>query len=76
MTAQSLNKQLGIELVEKSLEAMEAKIKEHGGNLVIKMKPRAVTEGDEVDLMHKLREAEDENNEVAGDDEPDEYDDE
>jgi len=42
MTTQSYNKQLGVEVMEKALAKMDAKIKEHGGNIIVKVKVRTL----------------------------------
>jgi len=51
MVAYTLEKVLGIAQMEKSLGAIEAEMKKQGGDLVVKMKPTAVSETDDVELM-------------------------
>lgn len=65
---QSFNKALGIEVMERANAKMEAKIKEHGGNIVIKNKPRAVTADEEKQLLDQMADANAQNAETAGDD--------
>jgi len=71
---QSFNKNLGIEVMERACAKLEAKIKEHGGNLVIKIKPRAVSATEEKELADRMADEDAKNAETAGDDSADEYD--
>lgn len=71
---QSFNKALGIEVMERALQKMEAKSKEHGGNVVVKMKPRVVGVQDDAELQDMIRTAENQSQQVDGDDSPDEFD--
>lgn len=68
MTSQSLDKQLGIDTMEKALEKMTEVIKSKGGDLSVKMKPRAVSETDERQLHELMLKAEEENKEKPDDD--------
>lgn len=68
MTSQSLDKQLGIEAMEAALVKMSEVIKAAGGELTVKVKPRAVSESDEKLLQDIMRNADEQNREVEGDD--------
>lgn len=78
MITQCTDKQHGIETLEKAIGKIEETIKEFKGNLVIKMKPRAVSVTEDQELAALMEKAERENAEVSGDedDEDDEEEDE
>lgn len=63
----------GLELMNKAVEAIESTIKPLGGQLVVKMKPKAVSENEDKELADLMKKAEFENAEVSGDDEADEW---
>lgn len=67
-----MDRQRGLELMNKAVEAIEATIKPLGGQLVVKMKPKAVSENEDKELADLMKKAEFENAEVSGDDEGDE----
>ncbi|KAJ3055610.1 hypothetical protein HK102_011319, partial [Quaeritorhiza haematococci] len=71
MITNSLDKNLGIEMLEKALTKIEETIKKHSGGLTVKMKPRAVSETDELELAQLMARVERENAEVSGDEESD-----
>merc|ERR1712000_9287 len=64
----SLDKTKGVEKVNQAIEAVEAKLKEHKGNLNIKMAARSITESDELEMARRLEQLAEENTEVDGDD--------
>lgn len=72
MVTHSLDKQLGIETLEKSVSVIEESIKKAGGNCIVKMRPKAVTENDDLELAALMAKVEKENKEVSGDEESDE----
>lgn len=67
LTCQTLDKNIGIQLLEEAIQSIEAKIKSVGGGLSIKMAPKAVTEHDDAKLQELMDKRERENMEVSGD---------
>ena len=67
-----MDRQRGLELMNRAVEAIESTIKPLGGQLVVKMKPKAVSENEDKELADMMKKAEFENAEVSGDDETDE----
>ena len=67
LTSQTLDKQLGIDLLEQAIKDIEVTIKAAGGNCVVKMAPKAVTEHDDAELQALMEKRERENAEVSGD---------
>ena len=67
LTSQTLDKQLGITLLEEAIKDIETVIKAQGGNCVVKMAPKAVTEHDDAELQALMDKRERENAEVSGD---------
>ncbi|KAI9150923.1 hypothetical protein H9P43_009538 [Blastocladiella emersonii ATCC 22665] len=68
ITTITTDKVLGIETLERAIAAMQDAIAAHGGNVSIKMKPRAVSATDEKELAELMERFERENAEVSGDD--------
>ncbi|KAF8944995.1 hypothetical protein BGZ47_003418 [Haplosporangium gracile] len=68
MITNALDKQLGIETMEKAIAVLEESIKKNNGNMVTKMSPKAVTEADDMELDQLLARIDKENAEVSGDD--------
>ena len=68
MLTQCMDKQHGIETLEKAIAKIEETIKAAKGNLTIKMKPRAVSETEDQELAALMERAERENAEISGDD--------
>ena len=66
-----MDKVRGLELMNRALDQIESTIKPLGGQLVIKMKPKAVSENEDKELADLMKKAEFENAEVSGDDEGD-----
>jgi translation initiation factor 2 subunit 1 len=67
LTCQTLDKTLGIKLLEEAIQNIEAKIKAAGGALTVRMAPKAVTEHDDAKLQELMDKRERENMEVSGD---------
>ncbi|KZF23334.1 eukaryotic translation initiation factor 2 subunit alpha [Xylona heveae TC161] len=67
LTSQCLDKNSGIELLEAAIENIQSSIKSAGGNCVVKMAPKAVTENDDAELQALMEKRERENQEVSGD---------
>jgi len=68
MTLTCLDKDKGIQLLEKSIQLIRDKITSLGGELVVKVPPRSVTERDDKELSNMMEEMERLNREVPGDD--------
>jgi translation initiation factor 2 subunit 1 len=67
LTSQCLDKSHGIENLEQAIQDVEKSIKENGGDLKVKMAPKAVTENDDAELQALMDKRERENQEVSGD---------
>ena len=74
MFTHCMDKQLGIDTLEKAILKIEETIKGFQGDITIKMKPRAVTETEDMELAALMELAERENAEVSGDDEDEDED--
>ncbi|KAI0051378.1 eukaryotic translation initiation factor 2 subunit alpha [Auriscalpium vulgare] len=61
-----------VERLERAIEYIQSTIEEQGGALVVKMKPKAVSETDEQDLAQLMAKAGRENAEVSGDEDEEE----
>merc|ERR1711991_1025135 len=68
MVTTSLQKGSGLALMQSAIARIEEVIDDEGGNLNIKVAPRAVSERDERDLSTLMEELEKQNAEVDGDD--------
>lgn len=67
LTNQCLDKNAGIETLDKAIQEIEANIKQAGGSCVVRMAPKAVTENDDAELQALMEKRERENQEVSGD---------
>ena len=67
LTSQCLDKGMGLRILEKAIEQIDGKIKSSGGNCVVRMAPKAVTESDDAELQALMEKRERENQEVSGD---------
>lgn len=67
LTSQCLDKNMGIQMLEDAIQRIDKKIKQAGGNCIIKMAPKAVTESDDAALQELMEKRERENMEVSGD---------
>ncbi|CCO27401.1 Eukaryotic translation initiation factor 2 subunit alpha Short=eIF-2-alpha [Rhizoctonia solani AG-1 IB] len=61
------DKVAGVEVLEKAIEAIKAAIHEDGGELNVKMKPKAVSESEDQELAAIMAKANQENQEISGD---------
>ena len=62
-----------VDRLERAIESIQSRIEDLGGSLVVKMKPKAISESEEQDLAQLMAKAGQENVEVSGDeDEEDE----
>nr|KAJ3421807.1 hypothetical protein HK105_002226 [Polyrhizophydium stewartii] len=75
MITNTLDKSEGIKALENAIAKIEESIKAANGSLVVKMKPRAVSENDDAELAQLMEKMERENAEVSGDDDDEEEDD-
>jgi len=66
------DKYAAVERLERAIEVIQATIEEEGGDLVIKMKPKAVSDTEEQDLAQLMARAGQENTEISGDEEDEE----
>lgn len=67
LTTSTLDKQKGIECLEQAILKIEENIKKSGGSMLVKRKPKAVSETDELELIEMMKRSEMENAEVSGD---------
>ena len=67
MQASSYDKAAALDQMHASLEKIDACIRGLGGQMVVKMKPKAISESDERDLDALMKKSEQENAEVSGD---------
>jgi len=58
-----------VDRLEKAIESIQNTIEDLGGSLVVKMKPKAISESEEQDLAQLMAKAGQENAEVSGDEE-------
>ncbi|KDN37890.1 hypothetical protein RSAG8_09864, partial [Rhizoctonia solani AG-8 WAC10335] len=61
------DKVAGVDILEKAIEAIRATILEDGGELNVKMKPKAVSESEDLELAAIMAKANQENQEISGD---------
>lgn len=67
LTNTCLDKNLGIKRLEEAIMGIKKNIEEAGGNLTVRMEPKAVTESDDAELQALMEKRERENAEVSGD---------
>jgi len=67
LSTNSTDKFVAVERLERAIESIQNTIESQGGSLVVKMKPKAVSETDEQDLAQLMMKAGQENAEVSGD---------
>ncbi|CAE7064989.1 unnamed protein product [Rhizoctonia solani] len=61
------DKVAGVDILEKAIEAIRTTILEDGGELNVKMKPKAVSESEDLELAAIMAKANQENQEISGD---------
>ncbi|KAK1064300.1 hypothetical protein LTR12_011733 [Friedmanniomyces endolithicus] len=74
LTCQTLDKAIGIEVLEAAIKEIKANIDGAGGSCVVKMEPKAVTENDDAELQKLMDQRERENQEISGDEDDSESD--
>jgi len=72
LSTNATDKYAAIERLERAIESIQGTIEKQGGNLIVKMKPKAVSETDEHDLAQLMAKAGRENAEVSGDEDEEE----
>lgn len=75
LTSTSFDKNQGITQLQEAIEGIRKSIDAAGGNLTVKMEPKAVTESDDAELQALMEKRERENAEVSGDESLSESDD-
>lgn len=75
LTSTCLDKNVGIKRLEEAIVDIRKNIEAAGGNLTVKMEPKAVTESDDAELQALMEKKERENAEVSGDESMSESDD-
>lgn len=74
LTSQTLDKHIGIDVLEQAIKDIDASIRAAGGTCTVKMAPKAVTENDDAELQALMDKKERENAEVSGDEDDSESD--
>ncbi|KAG6828417.1 hypothetical protein H0H93_014914 [Arthromyces matolae] len=72
LSTNATDKYAAVDKLEKAIEIIQSTIEDQGGNLVVKMKPKAVSETEEQDLAQLMAKAGQENAEVSGDEDEEE----
>jgi translation initiation factor 2 subunit 1 len=75
LTSTSFDKNQGISQLQEAIQSIRKSIGAAGGNLTVKMEPKAVTESDDAELQALMEKRERENAEVSGDESMSESDD-
>ncbi|KAI0890439.1 translation initiation factor 2, alpha subunit [Annulohypoxylon maeteangense] len=75
LTSTCLDKSIGIQRLEEAIVDIRSSITSAGGQLVVKMEPKAVTDSDDAELQALMEKRERENAEVSGDESVSESDD-
>ncbi|PPR03960.1 hypothetical protein CVT24_008315 [Panaeolus cyanescens] len=72
LSTNATDKYAAVERLERAIETIQSTIEQQGGNLIVKMKPKAVSETEEQDLAALMMKAGQENAEVSGDEDDEE----
>ncbi|KZT19933.1 eukaryotic translation initiation factor 2 subunit alpha [Neolentinus lepideus HHB14362 ss-1] len=72
LSTNATDKFAAVDRLERAIDSIQVVIEEQGGALVVKMKPKAVSETDEHDLAQLMAKAGRENAEVSGDEDEEE----
>jgi len=72
LSTNATDKYAAVERLERAIESIQSTIEDQGGALVVKMKPKAVSETEEQDLAQLMAKASRENAEVSGDEDEEE----
>ncbi|ESK85126.1 eukaryotic translation initiation factor 2 subunit alpha [Moniliophthora roreri MCA 2997] len=71
LSTNATDKYAAVDRLERAIESIQGTIEEEGGSLIVKMKPKAVSETEEQDLAQLMAKAGQENAEVSGDEDED-----
>ncbi|GBE83741.1 eukaryotic translation initiation factor 2 subunit alpha [Sparassis latifolia] len=69
LSTNATDKYAAVDRLERAIESIQLNIEKNGGSLVVKMKPKAISETEEQDLAQLMAKAGQENAEVSGDEE-------
>ncbi|XP_006463205.1 hypothetical protein AGABI2DRAFT_207881 [Agaricus bisporus var. bisporus H97] len=72
LSTNATDKYTAVERLERAIESIQGSIEDQGGSLVVKMKPKAISETEEQDLAQLMAKAGQENAEVSGDEDEEE----
>jgi translation initiation factor 2 subunit 1 len=72
LSTNATDKYAAVERLERAIESIQSSIEDQGGALMVKMKPKAVSETEEQDLAQLMAKAGQENEEVSGDEDEEE----
>ncbi|KAG6879426.1 hypothetical protein C0992_002692 [Termitomyces sp. T32_za158] len=72
LSTNATDKYAAVERLERAIESIQSTIEDQGGSLLVKMKPKAVSETEEQDLAQLMAKAGQENAEVSGDEDDEE----
>ncbi|KDQ53339.1 hypothetical protein JAAARDRAFT_137332 [Jaapia argillacea MUCL 33604] len=72
LSTNATDKYAAVDRLERAIESIQTTIEDQGGALVVKMKPKAVSETEEQDLAQLMAKAQRENEEVSGDEDDEE----
>ncbi|KAH9478802.1 Eukaryotic translation initiation factor 2 subunit alpha [Psilocybe cubensis] len=72
LSTNATDKYAAVERLERAIESIQGSIEAQGGSLIVKMKPKAVSETEEHDLAQLMAKAGQENAEVSGDEDDEE----
>ncbi|KAI0645866.1 eukaryotic translation initiation factor 2 subunit alpha [Trametes meyenii] len=72
LSTNATDKYAAVDRLERAIESILTTIEDQGGSLVVKMKPKAVSETEEQDLAQLMAKAGQENAEVSGDEDDEE----
>ncbi|PIL36060.1 hypothetical protein GSI_01720 [Ganoderma sinense ZZ0214-1] len=72
LSTNATDKYAAVDRLERAIESIQSTIEDQGGSLVVKMKPKAISETEEQDLAQLMAKAGAENAEVSGDEDDEE----
>jgi len=72
LSTNSTDKHAAVDRLERAIDAIQTMVEKFGGNLIVKMKPKAISETEEQDLAQLMAKVGEENAEVSGDEEEEE----
>ncbi|CCL98753.1 uncharacterized protein FIBRA_00758 [Fibroporia radiculosa] len=72
LSTNATDKYAAVDRLERAIESIQSTIENSGGSLVVKMKPKAISETEEHDLAQLMAKAGEENAEVSGDEDDEE----